>query len=82
MPGGSFASYSNQLRIPPIVISPSTDLAGVPAICLPCGFSADGLPYSAQFTGRRLGESMLCRIAHAYERATQWHTRHPNVKTA
>ena len=56
------------------------DLAGVPAICLPCGFSADGLPYSIQFTGRRLGESMLCRIAHAYEQATDWHTRHPNVK--
>jgi amidase len=56
------------------------DLAGVPAICLPCGFSADGLPYSIQFTGRRLAESMLCRIAHAYERATEWHTRHPNVK--
>jgi amidase len=57
------------------------DLAGVPAICLPCGFSADGLPYSIQFTGRRVSESMLCRIAHAYEQATDWHTRHPNVKT-
>ena len=57
------------------------DLAGVPAICLPCGFSADGLPYSIQFTGRRLGESMLCRIAYAYERATDWHSRHPSVKT-
>ena len=58
------------------------DLAGVPAICLACGFSADGLPYSIQFTGRRLSESMLCRIGHAYEQATEWHTRHPNLKTA
>jgi hypothetical protein len=48
---------------------------------VPCGFSADGLPYSIQFTGRRLSESMLCRIAHAYERATEWHTHHPNLKT-
>jgi amidase len=55
------------------------DLAGVPAICLPCGFSADGLPYSVQFTGRRLSEKMLCGIAHAYEQATLWHTRHPVV---
>jgi amidase len=55
------------------------DLAGVPAICLPCGFSPDGLPYSIQFTGRRLSETMLCRIAHAYEQATPWHTRHPDV---
>jgi amidase len=57
------------------------DLARVPAICLPCGFSAEGLPYSIQFTGRRLSESMLCRIAYAYEQATEWHARHPNVKT-
>ena len=57
------------------------DLAGVPAICQPCGFSGDGLPYSIQFTGGRLGESMLCRIAHAYEQATEWHTRHPNLKS-
>jgi amidase len=55
------------------------DLAGVPAICLPCGFSPDGLPYSIQFTGRRLSEAMLCRIAHAYEQETPWHTRHPGV---
>ena len=55
------------------------DLAGVPAICLPCGFSADGLPYSIQFTGRRLSEAMLCRVAYAYERATDWHNRHPRA---
>ncbi len=54
------------------------NLAGTPAICLPCGFSADGLPYSAQFAGRRLSEGMLCRIADAYEQATPWHTVHPD----
>jgi len=53
------------------------DLAGTPAICLPSGFSSDGLPYSIQFAGRRLGEGTLCRIAHAYEEATNWHLRHP-----
>lgn len=55
------------------------DLAGVPAICLPCGFAAVGVPYSIQFTGRRLSEGMLCRIAHAYEQATSWHDLHPNL---
>jgi amidase len=55
------------------------DLAGVPAICLPCGFAPEGVPYSIQFTGRRLSEGMLCRIAHAYEQATNWHDRHPEV---
>jgi amidase len=57
------------------------DLAGVPAICLPSGFSPDGLPYSIQFSGRRLGEAVLCRIAQEYEKATDWHTRHPNEAT-
>jgi len=55
------------------------DVAGT-AICLPCGFSPEGLPYSIQFAGRRLSEPTLCRIAAAYERATTWHTRHPNVR--
>jgi Asp-tRNA(Asn)/Glu-tRNA(Gln) amidotransferase A subunit family amidase len=55
------------------------DLAGTPAICLPSGFSADGLPYSIQFAGRRLSEALLCRIAGAYEDATTWHDRHPHV---
>jgi amidase len=53
------------------------DLAGTPAICLPSGFSSDGLPYSIQFAGRRLSEATLCRIGHAYEEATNWHLRHP-----
>jgi amidase len=55
------------------------DLAGVPAICLPCGFAPEGVPYSVQFTGPRLSEWILCRIAHAYEQATSWHERHPKV---
>lgn len=55
------------------------DLAGVPAICLPCGFSADGVPFSIQFSGRRLSEAMLCQVAYAYEQATNWHNQHPPV---
>jgi amidase len=55
------------------------DLAGTPAICLPSGFSPDGLPYSIQLAGRRLSEPMLCRIANAYEEATSWHARHPDL---
>jgi amidase len=55
------------------------NLAGTPAICVPSGFSAEGLPYGIQFAGRRLSEATLCRIAHAYERATSWNQRHPDV---
>ena len=58
------------------------DLAGVPAVCLPSGFSADGLPLSIQFMGRRLREDVLLRIAYAYEAATPWHERHPRLRGA
>ncbi len=58
------------------------NLAGTPAICLPSGFTTAGLPLSIQFAGRRLSEPMLCRIAHAYEQATDWHDRHPDVGNA
>jgi amidase len=57
------------------------NLAGTPAICLPSGFSGEGLPYSIQFAGRHLSEPVLCRIAHAYEQVTRWHVRHPNADT-
>jgi amidase len=53
------------------------NFAGTPAICLPSGFSPDGLPYSIQFTGRRLSEPFLCRVAAAYENVTNWHSRRP-----
>ena len=58
------------------------NLAGTPAICIPSGFSSERVPYSIQFFGRHLSEPVLCRIAHAYEQATSWHSRHPNVDTA
>ena len=55
------------------------DFAGTPTISLPCGFSAAGAPHSLQLVGRDLSEQTLCRLAHAYEQATDWHTRHPDV---
>ncbi len=53
------------------------DFSGSPTISLPCGFSADGLPLSLQLVGRHLEESLLLRAGHAFERATDWHERHP-----
>jgi amidase len=53
--------------------------AGVPTLTLPCGVTRDGLPYSLQLAGSPLNEAMLCRIGHAYEEATAWHQRHPDV---
>lgn len=53
------------------------NLAGVPAISVPCGFTADGLPIGMQLTGNHFCESVLLRAAAAYQRETDWHTRKP-----
>jgi len=55
------------------------DFSGSPTLSVPCGFTTDGLPLSVQFVGKALGEATICRIGHAYEQATAWHTRHPEV---
>jgi aspartyl-tRNA(Asn)/glutamyl-tRNA(Gln) amidotransferase subunit A len=58
---------------------PPFNLSGLPALALPCGFSAGGLPISLQLAGRPFAEATVLRAGHAYEQATEWHTRRPAV---
>ena len=53
------------------------NVAGVPALSIPCGFAADGLPLSLQLVGKPMSEGLLFRVAHAYQQATDWHQRRP-----
>ncbi len=53
------------------------NLTGMPALSLPCGFTAAGLPIGLQIVGRRWDEATVLRIGAAYERATDWHLRRP-----
>ncbi len=55
------------------------NLAGVPAISVPCGFTAAGLPLGLQLAARPFAEQTLFQAAHAYQQNTTWHTRHPNI---
>jgi aspartyl-tRNA(Asn)/glutamyl-tRNA(Gln) amidotransferase subunit A len=55
------------------------NLAGVPALSLPCGFSSENLPMGLQIVGRPFAEDMVMKVAHAYERNTDWHTRRPPI---
>ncbi|HEX2829813.1 MAG TPA: amidase [Burkholderiales bacterium] len=55
------------------------NLTGHPAIALPGGLSTSGLPLSIQLVARPLDEVTLLRAAAAFERATEWHTRHPDL---
>ena len=53
------------------------NLAGLPALSLPCGFTKDGLPIGLQIVSRAWGEFKVLNIAHAFEQATEWHKRMP-----
>jgi aspartyl-tRNA(Asn)/glutamyl-tRNA(Gln) amidotransferase subunit A len=53
------------------------DVWGIPAISIPCGFSKEGLPIGLMIAGPRFSEGRVLALAHAYEQATQWHTRRP-----
>jgi amidase len=55
------------------------DFAGTPALTLPCGFTEKGIPLGIQFMGQLRSEAMLCRLGYAYEGATEWHERQPEV---
>ena len=52
---------------------------GLPALSLPCGFSTAGLPLALQLVGRPFDEATVLRLGHAYQRATDWHTREPDL---
>lgn len=58
----------------------SANLAGIPAISLPCGFSDKGLPIGLQILARPFNEEMLLKVAHAYEENSQWHEARPELK--
>ena len=73
-------SWSQQVRND--IHTQPFNFSGSPTLSVPCGFSADGLPLSVQFVGRRLSEAVLCRVGYAYEQATAWHSKHPTVQPA
>jgi len=67
-PGAAFASLTMPFNI-----------AGVPAMSLPCGFTADGLPIGLQIAAAPFDEATVLRVGHAYECATEWHRRRAPV---
>ncbi|MEW6053865.1 MAG: Asp-tRNA(Asn)/Glu-tRNA(Gln) amidotransferase subunit GatA [Nitrospirota bacterium] len=57
----------------------SVNLAGVPAISIPCGFTSDNLPVGLQFIGKHFDEESIIKLAFAYEQSTVWHRRKPSL---
>lgn len=60
------------------LLTTPVNLAGVPAISVPCGFS-NGLPIGLQIIGNHFDEATVYKVAHAYEQATDFHTRTPAI---
>src|SRR5438105_1566288 len=52
---------------------------GLPSISVSCGFTRSGFPVGMQITGQSSDEATVCRLAHAYEQATDWHKREPHL---
>ncbi len=63
-------TYGRQARAP-------FNVTGSPALAVPVGFSKAGLPLGMQLVGKPFSEALLYRVAHAYEQATDWTSRHP-----
>ncbi len=55
------------------------DAFGIPTISIPCGFTSAGLPIGLQIAGAPWTEPTVLALAHAYEQATEWHKRWPNL---
>jgi aspartyl-tRNA(Asn)/glutamyl-tRNA(Gln) amidotransferase subunit A len=75
-PAPAFEGYDSSTDRIPSFTNPF-NLTGMPAIVLPCGFSRSGLPIGLQIAGRPFDETTVLAAAHAYEQATEWHTRRP-----
>ena len=61
------------------IFTTPANLAGLPALSLPCGFDQAGLPIGLQVIGRPFDESTILRLGHAFQQATDWHRRRPSV---
>lgn len=70
---GSLETYADDILTAPV------NLIGSPAISVPCGFGENGLPIGLQVIGARLRDDLVFRVAHAYEQATDHHTKRPTL---
>ena len=77
--------HSESLRARELVLLRNTrpfNVWGIPAISVPCGFTSKGLPIGLQIAAGPWREDLVLRLAHAYEQASDWHTRQPAISSA
>jgi aspartyl-tRNA(Asn)/glutamyl-tRNA(Gln) amidotransferase subunit A len=61
------------------ILTISVNLAGIPALSLPCGFDQSSMPIGMQIVGKHFDETTILRVGHAYEQATEWSKRKPDL---
>ncbi|HAK60589.1 MAG TPA: Asp-tRNA(Asn)/Glu-tRNA(Gln) amidotransferase GatCAB subunit A, partial [Nitrospiraceae bacterium] len=61
------------------IFTNSVNLAGIPGISIPCGFTRENLPIGLQLLGKHFDEESILHAAFAYEQATDWHTKRPKI---
>jgi aspartyl-tRNA(Asn)/glutamyl-tRNA(Gln) amidotransferase subunit A len=71
---------SDKPRNPELENTGQFNVYGIPAISVPCGFTSAGLPVGLMIAGPRFSEGRVLALAHAYERATEWHSRRPPLQ--
>ena len=62
------------------IYTASVNLAGLPAVSIPCGFDASDLPVGLHIVAPYLNEARLLQVAHKFQQATDYHTRQPGGK--
>lgn len=70
---------SDQATLPFSPFTRAANWLDLPALALPCGFTRDGLPLSLQVLGKPRDEATVIGLGHAYQRATDWHERRPEI---
>jgi aspartyl-tRNA(Asn)/glutamyl-tRNA(Gln) amidotransferase subunit A len=73
--------FAHKLTQVPQATAPFS-VVGAPAIVVPCGVSREAMPMALQIAGPPFAEAIVLRVAHAFEQATEWHRRHPDLDQA
>ena len=75
---GTKEEFKSEMFSPRRTLTSLANVVGAPALSVPCGFK-DGLPMGLQIMGRPMEEETVFRLGHAYQEATDWHTRRPPI---